>query len=104
MDSNKKSNGKSRDGVANNVVKPNLVATVNDMEAFEKEIQTNQFTGPRETRSWSVGGSSNPEELKIKYDPRTGKWTYLNAKKVSERREADSLSELMTAIPRLFYK
>ena len=96
--------GTKGSGAASNVVKPNLVATVNDMEAFEKEIQTNQFTGPRETRSWSIGGSSNPEQLKIKYDPRTGKWTYLNAKKVSERREADSLSELMTAIPRLFYK
>ena len=104
VDSTEKSNGNPGGGAANNVVKPNLVATVNDMEAFEKEIQTNQFTGPRETRSWSIGGSSNPEQLKIKYDPRTGKWTYLNAKKVSERREADSLSELMTAIPRLFYK
>jgi hypothetical protein len=104
VDSTKKSNGKPGGWVANNVVKPNLVATVNDMEAFEKEILTNQFTGPRETKSWSFGGSSNPEQLKIKYDPRTGKWTYLNAKKVSERREADSLSELMTELPRLFYK
>ena len=95
---------KSNPGAASNVVKPNLVATVSEMQAFEKEILTNQFTGPRETRSWSLGGSNNPEQLKIKYDPGTNKWTYLNAKKVSERRVADSLSELMTELPRLFYK
>lgn len=95
---------KSNSGAASNVVKPNLVATVSEMQAFEKEILTNQFTGPRETRSWSLGGSNNPEQLKIKYDPGTNKWTYLNAKKVSERRVADSLSELMTELPRLFYK
>ena len=95
---------KSNSGAASNVVKPNLVATVKEMQAFEKEILTNQFTGPRETRSWSFGGSDNPEQLKIKYDPGTNKWTYLNAKKVSERRVADSLSELMTELPRLFYK
>ena len=95
---------KSNSGAGSNVVKPNLVATVGDMQAFEKEILTNQFTGPRETRSWSFGGSDNPEQLKIKYDPTTNKWTYLNAKKVSERRVADSLSELMTELPRLFYK
>ena len=94
----------SNSGAASNVVKPNLVATVNEMKAFEKEILTNQFTGPRETKSWSIGGSTNPEQLKVKYDPVTNKWTYLNAKKVSERRTADSLIELMTAIPRLFYK
>ena len=94
----------SDSGAASNVVKPNLVATVSEMQAFEKEILTNQFTGPRETRSWSLGGSNNPEQLKIKYDPGTNKWTYLNAKKVSERRVADSLSELMTELPRLFYK
>jgi hypothetical protein len=95
---------KGNPGAASNVVKPNLVATVSEMQAFEKEILTNQFTGPRETRSWSLGGSNNPEQLKIKYDPGTNKWTYLNAKKVSERRVADSLSELMTELPRLFYK
>ena len=99
-----KSSLSSDSGAGSNVVKPGLVATVNEMKAFEKEILTNQFTGPRETKSWSIGGSTNPEQLKIKYDPVTNKWTYLNAKKVSERRTADSLIELMTAVPRLFYK
>tara|TARA_R100001369_G_scaffold73496_1_gene102072 strand:- start:132 stop:1340 length:1209 start_codon:yes stop_codon:yes gene_type:complete len=88
---------------ASNVIKPGLEATVSDMEAFEKEILTGQFTGPRKTRSWSIGGSRNPEQLKIKYDPEIGKWKYLNAS-AGESRIANSLKELMMEIPNLFYK
>jgi hypothetical protein len=93
-------------GTSNNVVRPQLVATVSEMQDLEKEmlapgsgVKPSLPTG----KTFSLGPRENPEQIKVKWDDTTNQWKYFNAK-AGEVKTFSSLEELMNANPTVFYK
>lgn len=93
-------------GTSNNVIRPQLVATVSEMQDFEKEmLSAGSSVKPSLPRgkTFSLGPKDNPEQIKVKWDDATNQWKYFNAK-AGEVKTFSSLEELMSANPTVFYK
>ena len=89
-----------------NVVRPQLAATVSDMQALEKEILS---AGPSArppadiTETFKFGDKNNPDQIKVKWDTKENKWKYLNSKSM-DKALYNTLEDLMVANPTIFYK
>jgi hypothetical protein len=89
-----------------NVVRPQLAATVSEMQALEKEILS---AGPSArppadiTETFKFGDKNNPDQIKVKWDTKENKWKYLNSKSM-EKALYNTLEDLMVANPTIFYK
>ena len=89
-----------------NVIRPQLAATVSDMQALEKEILS---AGPSArppadiTETFKFGDKNNPDQIKVKWDTKENKWKYLNSKSM-DKALYNTLEDLMVANPTIFYK
>lgn len=89
-----------------NVVRPQLAATVSEMQDIEKEmLAAGSGVKPSLPRgkAFSLGPKDNPEQIKVKWDDTTDQWKYFNAR-AGEVKTFSSLEELMSANPTVFYK